>query len=172
MNTRQWALSAVIVVHLAAVLLGPNPDSYLTWASDTLLKPYRESLGMDGTWSFFAPEPWRADFYEYDVIESSGRETQYTFPAMSSPYWFRSTYNRRIALMRAVSKNSRAFKAVLVPGLCHEHPEAVSVRVRAVSMASPTVDDVRQGHTINDLTDASRRQPENLGEFSCPTSPL
>ena len=164
MTLRQWALSAMIVLHLIVIVIAPNPglEGAAAW-----LEPYTKTLGMDSRWQFFSPDPARPEFYEYDAVDTAARSTVHTFPELSSPFWFRSTYDRRIALMRAASESVEVFKRSFVPMLCREHTGAVFLRVRSVSLAFPTVNEVKQGQRLNDLRESRRQEIRHKGVFVC-----
>lgn len=55
----QWALSALVVVTIAAVAIWNLPDSGLKRAGVAVVRPYVAATGLDQSWNVFAPDPPR-----------------------------------------------------------------------------------------------------------------
>ena len=56
------AVSGVIIFILGSLIAANIPSSYLQRKLNTIVQPVRDSVGLDQTWSVFAPEPRQQTF--------------------------------------------------------------------------------------------------------------
>jgi hypothetical protein len=92
-------VSALLVWHLVAVILGPLslPPSILASALMPLFKPYIRATYLDHSYKFFAPDPGPSHLIRYDVMLADGSHKRGTFPSLQDN-WPRLLYHRHFML--------------------------------------------------------------------------
>ena len=105
----RWRLlvSALLVIHLAAVFLPPfdfstDRSSPLSQGAISLLRPYVEVMYLDHGYFFFAPNPGPSHLVRYKLEFADGREPVIeTFPDIDH-HWPRLLYHRHFMLAEAL----------------------------------------------------------------------
>jgi hypothetical protein len=102
--SRKWAgplaytaMSALVVWHTLAMLVGPGPNSASALAARRPFEPYLTLLRIDDRWGFFAPNVDRGSQFRY-VVEDTGGQRHTFIPAEKlsrlhpTSIWFRDLY--------------------------------------------------------------------------------
>jgi len=93
------AMSALLIWHTAAMIIGPSPPSAIADASRVVLEPYMTLLRLDNVWGFFAPNVKLGSHFSYVVEDTQGKTTTFT-PADTlnrfhpNYIWVRDRYTR------------------------------------------------------------------------------
>ena len=83
-TARKWAVSAFLVVHLAATCIWVLPECPLRVASSPALSYYVLPLGLWDYWGMFAPDPVRDTVtLEADVVDARGLRYAFAFPKLA-----------------------------------------------------------------------------------------
>ncbi|WFB37786.1 hypothetical protein P3T73_08440 [Kiritimatiellota bacterium B12222] len=64
--------SLFIVWHVAAMVIGPGPGSYLMSKVYPVWRPYLRLLHLENYWAFFAPEPSAGKWVRYVIEDDHG----------------------------------------------------------------------------------------------------
>jgi hypothetical protein len=144
-----WLL---LIYHLFIIVLIPNRESFLNARIAPAILPYANFLNMNTAWQFFAPDPGPPIYLVAKVSQDTNVLAEEWYPPEKDEFRFRQFFNRRIATMRFLSKDPARAKQVLIPWLCTKYEKATTVIVERVSIGVPSIDSVRQGQPLNDLT--------------------
>jgi hypothetical protein len=170
---RPWirlAVSAFLLFHLGAVLLAPNPSSYLTQSLSTVYRPYTNLFGLAHTWGFFAPEPVSPPMYiDYVIQKRSAPAVSGRFPPEQNPYFFRDRHNRRMSLSKFILSNDDNIKNMFVRYLCLQENDILSINLWRVVATQPSLKMVQDGE--KKMTDPVDFKIEVLGTYYCPEQP-
>jgi hypothetical protein len=75
------AISGLLVFVLGSLVAANIPTSYLQVKLNKIVQPVRDSVGLDQTWSVFAPEPRRQTFgLDARITYSDGTAETWTVP--------------------------------------------------------------------------------------------
>lgn len=174
MKTRQpWirlVISAFLLFHLGAVLLAPNPASYLGQSLAFVYRPYTNFLGLAHTWGFFAPEPVSPPMYiDYVAEKKNGPPISGRFPLEQNPYFFRDRHNRRMSLSKFILSSDDNLRNMFVRYLCLKEGDIRSINLWRVVGTQPSLKMVQDG--LKKMTDPVDFKIEVLGTFYCPEKP-
>jgi hypothetical protein len=126
-------LSLFVVYHIAAVLLMPNPDSFLTQEIGFLFRGYASTLGLNTPWRFFSPEPSSHVYFEYDLMPEGAEGGAHRWPPASRRGYLADNYMRLIYNSRFVTSSPERIEKFLIPWLCRLHPGTEEVSLRTLS---------------------------------------
>ena len=147
------ALGALAILgHLIVILLVPNRESYLNQTLLPIINPYINLISMNTAWQFFSPDPGPATYILSRVQKSAETIAEEYMPPEKDPFTFRTFFNRRVAVMRFLGKDPECARQILIPWLCQKYPEATSVHVQKVMVSVPSLDSVKSGVQLNDLS--------------------
>lgn len=107
---RRRAVSAVLVLHLTALVIAPlavPPTSPLFLTVRTWVRPYVEAAFLDHGYKFFAPEPGPSHLIRYVVTRSDGTRSEGMFPSPTE-HRPRLFYHRHFMLSEFVNSLSPA----------------------------------------------------------------
>lgn len=102
----RWAISALLVIHLAAVFVPPftlltsSPGTVSPVAENLsgLLKPYVDVMNLNHGYAFFAPDPGPSHLVQYRLEFDDGRPPiERVFPDIER-HWPRLLYHRHFML--------------------------------------------------------------------------
>lgn len=141
-----------ILFHLSVILFLPNRESYLNLAFQNVFLPYANIINMNTAWQFFSPDPGPANYLLMSIYAGDQLLAEEYLPPEKDDFFFRQSYNRRIATMRLLIKDPEIARRLLVPWLCQRFPKATSLKVQKITMAVPSLESVRQGNPLNDLS--------------------
>lgn len=65
--------SLFILWHVAAMVIGPGPGSYVMGKVYPLWRPYLRFLHLENYWAFFAPEPSAGKWVRYVIEDDQGQ---------------------------------------------------------------------------------------------------
>ena len=83
-RARSWAVSAYLVVHLAATVVWVLPPCPVRAAALPVARYYMMPLGFWQYWGMFAPDPVRDSFtLEADVVDARGLRATFAFPTLA-----------------------------------------------------------------------------------------
>ena len=189
-------LSVYVVYHVLAVLILPNPHSIVGNRLAGFFTPYANTLGLNTTWKFFAPNPTPNIFYEYEVIswdwfygggdfEGEGEfedeggfedEVELDFEFGKSHRWppdpalerrfLADNYNRLVYHSRFVNVSEERMGRFFIPWLCRKHPYAVGISVITVTELVPSIDRSRLDR--GNFEDLTRVLRSPALRFDCP----
>lgn len=168
MPSRTWKIvvSVFLALHLFAVLVMPNPRSFVVMKLTPVLVPYMSALGLSHTWGFFAPEPVSPPHYiDYTLETKAGEKISGRFPPEKDPYFFRDRYNRRMSLSKFIAASEDNLRGMFMNYLCNLYPEAVSARLWRVVGLQPSLEMVQKGE--KKMTDSVDYKIEVLGNYYC-----
>ncbi|MBI2825722.1 MAG: hypothetical protein HYX69_13640 [Planctomycetia bacterium] len=100
----RWAASAVILWHLAAVLVGPLslPPTMLTDRIGPIFRPYLSATYLNHAYKFFAPDPGPSHLVRYELEMPDGTKTAGVFPSLTDE-WPRLFYHRHFMLSEFIN---------------------------------------------------------------------
>lgn len=129
------------------LVVAPKRDSYLGELVSPVLDPYTQFLEILVPWSFFAPEPGPPPVYvEWEILGDEEKLlSRGQIPEYPSPFWNRERQNKRIVFTRFLMGEEKRIDAVMVPYLCKQYPDAVSIRLWRIGHDVPSLTDVREG---------------------------
>ncbi len=155
MDFKRWvrALGVLaILFHFVVILLVPNRDSYINQSFMPVVGPYVNLISMNTAWQFFSPDPGLATYLYARIQRGSELMAEDNMPPEDDEFLFRTSFNRRVATMRFVGKDPERTRTILIPWLCQKYPEATSVHIDKVVVPVPSLDAVKLGGKLNDLT--------------------
>lgn len=166
-------LSALLLLHLAAVVTGPWAfaplHSTLADSCYDVLRPYVEGLGLGNGYRFFAPEPGPSHLVRYEYVRADGEKGGGVFPDLQSE-WPRLRYHRHFMLSEflnsldapgAPKQLVEAYAESYARHLAREH-QAREVTLYMRRHRLPTMAEVRGGM---ELTDPSLYEEKLIGKF-------
>jgi hypothetical protein len=132
-------LSAFIVFHLAAVVLTPHEQNYVSFASNFIFSPYVQFFELGSAWSYFAPDPGPPPvFIAWESYDAHGNELDSgRWPDLNDHPLLSERRVRRVALARFASPDDNRVVKMMLPYLCGRSPGIRSVRI--VRQVYPTV---------------------------------
>lgn len=136
----QVLASLFLLYHLVAVLVLPNPGSYLDKHWGFLFYPYANTLGFHTPWQFFSPNPSRHVYFEYE-IESAESDQAGRWPPLrseSDSLW--PNYMRLIYHSRFTTSNPERKLYFLSRYLCQSVPGAERLHLKTLSEEIPTLE--------------------------------
>jgi len=99
-------VSALVILHVAAVFIGPwampPQNSQLSTAVAEVFKPYLDVLSLGNGYRFFAPEPGPSHLVRYEVTLDDGTLREGVFPDRAV-HWPRLLYHRYFMLSEFVN---------------------------------------------------------------------
>jgi hypothetical protein len=149
LKRREWliqvGLSAFIVFHLTAIILGPAPLSYLHEMTKPIFRPYWGMFGLGNTWSFYAPDPAPPIFFEWEWEDQQGQRHTGRYPEFPSNFWNYDRQVFRITTMGYIFMQEGAAERAFVPYLCRTLTEARGISLWRVAYAVPPIGEFTQG---------------------------
>jgi hypothetical protein len=166
-------LSLFICFHLIVIVVLANGSSFLGRSLEPGITPYGNVLGLNITWTFFAPDPAHTMFIRYIIYfdDESGNELQAPLegyiPEEKDQIVVDTSKRRFLYAMRFLILDQKRMKALLGPFLCRQHPGASSISLEEILEPIPNLDQSRFGemksveetkmlthnHRCNDLND-------------------
>ena len=151
------ALSVLIVYHLAAVILLPNPSSILARRFGHWFTPYANEFVLNRTWQFFSPSPTASLYLEYEVITpenelDTNRET-FVYPKSRKDGTVSDFYIRSLTGMRFLAIKDENFEKFFVPYLCRQHPGATALDIRSVVEELPPIESAGDTDQFKDMAE-------------------
>ncbi len=144
------AMSALLVWHTLAMLIGSAPISTITRAARQVFHPYLTLFRLDNQWGFFAPNIDTGAQFRYAVEDAAG--VRHTFvPAdklsrlLPSSIWFRDRY-------RVVMRSIETYGGELAVAFCREHAALNPVSItflEAEQKAFTPADRLRGKHPLD-----------------------
>ena len=127
------AMSALLIWHTAAMIVGPSPKSTITDAARVVLDPYMTLLRMDNVWGFFAPNVNAGSHFSYEIEDSQGKTITFTPAEALSRFhpnsiWMTDHYQR-------VLEEPDVYGDVMGAELCLKHASLNPVKVRLFQRA-------------------------------------
>ena len=155
-------LYGFIFFHLFSIVVAPNGTGQLGVRTSFVTEPYLKVFEFMTSWSFFAPDPGPPPMYlEWELLDSQGNSLELTrWPTDPSPFFFRERQNRRLASVRFMLAEDARAEKMMIPYLCHTHPEANVVRLWRI-VFPPTV----QSPTMPSDTPSSSLLATKNGKF-------
>ncbi len=147
-------LSLFVVYHVLAVVVLSNGGSYLGRSWQSYLLPYANNLGLNATWSFFAPDPAHTMYFEYVIEYADGRESSRGFFPPERQAFVNDTSARRLLYaMRYLILDPQKMDILLIPWLCRSHPDADRVFIKHLIQKIPSLDlaVLRMGESVESL---------------------
>ena len=127
-------LSLCIIYHLAMILIVPHRMSMIHERLMPYFTPYAHTLSMITAWDFYAPNPSYYFYFEYEVINSKDKVGTFRWPPSRKE--FKKIYlnhNRLIYHSRFfMSSGKRNIRKHFLPYLCHLHPTATEISIKAL----------------------------------------
>lgn len=168
------AASLFVLYNLLAMLLMPNPWSFLGRRYGFLVAPYANAVGLNSSWNFFSPDPAQTMYISYDIEyldeqgESQRGDERGTFPQASRHMVLDSNTRRELYAMRFMMIAPNRVQALFGPWLCREHPGATLIHFEEVV---ETVAPLDEALTLQEqsLPDLSRTLPMSRFDFRCDT---
>jgi hypothetical protein len=160
----RWLISALLVFHLAAVIISPLsvPPSSATWNNAWwVFRPYLEMMYLNHGYKYFAPEPGPSTLLAYTLEFDDGSTLEETIPHRGIRP--RLLYHRHFMLTEFLNFAPEDWHRAYARHLCQRYG-AESVTMSRMTRLLPTMEDVRNGST---LTDPSRYLETPLGSFRC-----
>ncbi|MBX9767749.1 MAG: hypothetical protein K2X47_10795 [Bdellovibrionales bacterium] len=152
------------VYHLIVIVVIPNRSNYFNIPLGPYILPYANTMSLNVSWQFFAPEPGPAVFWEAEVKQDLVTIAKEMLPEEENKFLLRTRYNRRVSMMRFLYNDFSRVSALYVPYLCRMYPEATDVKVTLSQVPFPTADEVKAGKRVNDVL---YRKTLNTMEESC-----
>ena len=127
------AMSALLIWHTAAMMIGPSPPSAMTDTARAVMEPYLTLLRLDNVWGFFAPNVKLGSHFSYVIEDAQGKTTTFT-PADDlnrfhpNYIWFRDRYAR-------IMEEPDVYGDVTGAELCLKHAPLNPVKVSLVQRA-------------------------------------
>lgn len=141
-----------IAFHFLVIILIPNRESYLNQVLSPIFLPYSNFLNVNTAWQFFSPDPGPPVYLLSTVRGADAVLAEEFMPPEKDEFFWRQKFNRRIAVMRFATKDPERARRVLVPYYCHLYPEAVSVTIDKIQVPVPSLESIRAGGALNDLS--------------------
>lgn len=141
----QLGLSAWLLFHVTAIVMGPAPSNYLHGSICKVFQPYWGYLGLGSTWSFYAPDPAPPIFYEWEWEDTAGVRRTGRYPQFPSPYWNYDRQVLRVTALGYIFMQEGAAERSLIPYLCRQLPAVRSVSLWRVAYGVPSTDDFVKG---------------------------
>ena len=97
-------VSALLVWHLAAILVGPFslPPNFLNDYLQPKFRPYIGALYLDHSYKFFAPDPGPSHLVRYELEFADGSKREGVFPNLNEE-WPRLFYHRHFMLSEFIN---------------------------------------------------------------------
>jgi len=129
-------------MHLVAIVLLPNTDSYAVRNLPSWLIQYANQIGINTTWNFFSPEPAHTMYYEYQIFfKNEDAEPFIGFiPPQKEQVVVESSDRRLLYAMRFLLLDQRRIERVLIPFLCRKFPDAERISIRHHLLRLPSLD--------------------------------
>ena len=130
----KFLLSVFILYHLAMIFIIPNRFSMLHEKLMPYFVPYAQSFSLFSSWDFFAPNPTKYFFYEYEVVSTKDQVDTFRWPPSreeSQKIFF--NHNRLINHSRFfILLGQQGIKKYFLPYLCLIHPLAKEISVKVI----------------------------------------
>lgn len=166
-------LSLWIVYNIFTLLVMPNIGSFWGMSAFPFIAPYANTVGLNGSWSFFSPDPPTHTLYlRYFVsfLNERGEESQDSiegyFPEekgqrITSPFRQREFY-----VMHFMSRQPKYLRILMGPWLCRKHPGASIVDMTYVAETVPYLDQATasKGKDLSEMSEESKVLQES---YSC-----
>jgi len=137
--------SLLIVAHVLAIVLTPNPQSFLLEGLSFWVRPYANELGLSAQWMLFAPNPSAVTLLEI----RGDRGFSSTFPERGGSHLQEGT-DRRVALLSMVAGFPRV-RELVSQYLCRSSGSS-SLEIAMVEIPAPTLEEVGRGVPLNDIS--------------------
>ncbi|WIM86217.1 hypothetical protein PT015_15005 [Candidatus Mycobacterium wuenschmannii] len=145
---RNAATSALIIVFLLTGVAWNLPDAAITRAIAPILRPIALPLGLDQSWSMYAPNPPRQqENIEVHVTMADGSDRAWTLPQLNPVLGVELSHRwRKVKETLVTDRQSRADFAHWVvrelsrPG---DHPRRVEMILRTESISPPGTNEPR-----------------------------
>ncbi|MCB0407118.1 MAG: hypothetical protein KDD34_02875 [Bdellovibrionales bacterium] len=166
----QLIFSLFLVYHLMAILIMPNPGSYVERHFGFLFYGYTSTLGINTPWQFFSPNPATKMFYEYEIIENEGSDSltqTYRWPPEKNhTNMIGANYKRLIYHSWYTTSSEERKSKFLMNYLCRKHPSAISISLKSFSEKVPPMERFR----FDKLSLAKAREYKSwsIESFDCP----
>lgn len=164
MGIKKILASLFISFHVLVIFLFPNSLSYFNSSYHHLYYPYANLVGVNSTWSFYAPDPETARHLEYEIEFHDDREPlTLQWPSPREKY-FDFTYWRLHSNMYFYSMNRDWINQIFIPWVCRSTQGAARITVKHIMIRVPSLTEVQDGAP---LYDPDYRLVDNIGYNSC-----
>lgn len=162
-------LTIFAVYHVLVIVVVPSRSNYFNAPLGPFILPYANTLSLNVSWQFFAPEPGPAVFWEAEAKQDGITIAKEMLPEEENLFLLRTRYNRRVSMMRFLYTDFSRVTALFVPYICRRYPEATDVKVILSQVPFPSAEEVQAGRRVNDLL---YRKTLNVFEAPCETGEL
>lgn len=166
-------LSLWIVYNIFTMMVMPNVGSFWGRSAFIYIAPYANTVGLNGSWSFFSPDPPTHTMYlRYFVsyLNENGEEAREPvegyFPEekdqrITSPFRQREFY-----VMHFMSLKAKYLRVLMGPWLCRKYPGASNVDMTYVAEKIPNLDQAvaSKSQALSEMTEESNVLQES---YSC-----
>lgn len=130
--------SFFICFHLAVIVILANGNSFLGRKLEPWLTPYGNLLGLNVTWTFFAPDPAHTMFVKYIVYfdDESGNEIKPPIegyiPEEKDQITLDTSKRRLLSAIKFLIVDQKRLRSLLGPFLCRQNPGASFVSLESI----------------------------------------
>lgn len=133
-------LSVFIVFHIFVIATLANGSSFLGRSFSPWINNYGNSLGLNVTWNFFAPDPAHTMYIHYFAHFEDGEPVEGYIPPEKEKIVIDTSKRRFLYAMRFLILDEKRMKVLLGPYLCRKHPGALSIHIENILEPIPNLD--------------------------------
>ncbi len=126
----------------------PNVSAYLGRNTASFVTPYANTIGLNGSWNFFSPDPAHTMYVRYVIsfADQSGEQVKDPiegyFPEEKNQGIRSDFHKRELYAMRFMVIDPRRLRILYGPWLCKRFPGATSVQMEHIVETVPPLDQV------------------------------
>jgi len=143
--------SIFLIWHAVGIsIVGPAGDSYLRKSLMSIYQPYLTLLHLDGSWPFYAPNPFMGSVLRYETINSSEESQIYPLTNIREKYehaYFRYTNFYAYLFSDPNYTKERGYDKSVAQHLCTQHEKSNIKLINFILLKQKrfTYQDYRQG---------------------------